>query len=56
MTNLQEGSDLTTTVAVSARCFEESPYIARTGSPDMVRGVYANRYLAIYGVVAWIIA
>ena len=48
MTNLQEDSDLTTTVAVSARRFEESPYIARTGSPDMGRGVYANRYLAIY--------
>jgi glycine cleavage system aminomethyltransferase T len=48
MTNLQEDSDLTSTVAVSARRFEESPYIARTGSPEMVRGVYANRYLAIY--------
>ena len=48
MKNLQEDSDLTNTVVVSARRFEESPYIARTDSPDMVRGVYAGRYLAIY--------
>jgi aminomethyltransferase len=48
MKNLQEDSDLTNTVAVSARRFEESPYITRTDSPDMVRGVYAGRYLAIY--------
>lgn len=48
MKNLQEASDLTNTVAVSARRFEESPYIERTDSPDMVRGVYAGRYLAIY--------
>ena len=48
MKNLQEDSDLKNTVVVSARRFEESPYIARTNSPDMVRGVYAGRYLAIY--------
>ncbi|MYH90826.1 MAG: aminomethyl transferase family protein, partial [Gammaproteobacteria bacterium] len=48
MSNLQETSDLENTVAVSARRFEESPFIERTGSPDMVRGVYAGRYFPIY--------
>ena len=48
MSNLQEITDLENTVQVSARRFEESPYIARTGSPEMVRGVYAGRYLAIH--------
>ncbi len=48
MKNLQEASDLENTVAISARRFEESPFIARTNSPHMVRGVYADRYLAIY--------
>ena len=48
MKNLQEDSDFKNTVAVSARRFEESPFINRTYSPDMVRGVYAGRYLAIY--------
>ena len=48
MSNLQEIADLENTVQVSARRFEESPYIARTGSPEMVRGVYAGRYLAIH--------
>lgn len=48
MKNLQEASDLENTVRISARRFEESPFIARTDSPDMIRGVYADRYLAIY--------
>lgn len=48
MKNLQEASDLTNTVRVSARRFEESPFIKRTDHPDMVRGVYAGRYFAIY--------
>ena len=48
MKNLQESSDLQNTVRISARRFEESPFIARTDSPDMIRGVYAGRYLAIY--------
>ena len=43
MSNLQEIADLENTVQVSARRFEESPHIARTGSPEMVRGVYAGR-------------
>ena len=47
MKNLQEDSDFKNTVAVSARRFEESPYINCTYSPDMVRGVYADRYFAI---------
>jgi len=48
MNNLQEASDLTNTVRVSARRFEESPFIERTDHPKMVRGVYAGRYFAIY--------
>ncbi len=48
MSNLQEASDLNNTVHVSARRFEESPFIERTDSPDMVRGVYADRYFPIY--------
>ena len=48
MSNLQEATDLENTVVVSARRFDESPYIARTETPAMVRGVYANRFFAIY--------
>lgn len=48
MKNLQEASDLTNTVRISARRFEESPFISRTDHPEMVRGVYAGRYLPIY--------
>ena len=44
MGNLQELSDLNKTIKISARRFEESPYIERTYSPEMVRGVYAGRY------------
>ena len=47
MSNLQEIADLENTVQVSPRRFEESPYIARTGSHEMIRSVYAGRYLAI---------
>ena len=47
MGNFQELSDLNKTVKISARRFEESPYIERTNSPDMIRGVYAGRYFAI---------
>ena len=47
MGNLQEESDLNKTIKISARRFEESPYIERTNSPEMVRGVYAGRYFAI---------
>ena len=54
MSNLQEASDLTKTVAVSARRFEESPFIERTDSPNMVRGVYAGRFFAIFMGEDWI--
>ena len=47
MGNFQEASDLENTVWISARRFEESPFIERTQHPDMVRGVYAGRYFAI---------
>ena len=47
MGNFQELSDLNKTIKISARRFEESPYIERTNSPDMIRGVYAGRYFAI---------
>ena len=48
MSNIQEAFDSDNTVLVSARRFEESPFIERTASPDMVRGVYAGRFMAIY--------
>ncbi len=54
MSNLQEISDLENTVAISARRFEESPFIERTVSPKMVRGVYAGRYFPIYMGEDWI--
>ena len=44
MGNLQELSDLKNTINISARRFEECPFIERTNSPNMVRGVYAGRY------------
>ena len=47
MGNFQEASDIENTVGISARRFEESPFIERTQHPDMVRGVYAGRYFAI---------
>ena len=47
MGNLQEISDLKKTIKISARRFEESPYIDRTNCPEMVRGVYAGRYFAM---------
>ncbi len=54
MGNLQEASDLTNTVEISARRFEESPFIERTDSPQMVRGVYAGRYFPISMGEDWI--
>lgn len=48
MGNLQEASDLQNNVSISARRFEESPFIARTETPEFVRGVYAGRYFPIY--------
>ena len=48
MPNFQEASDLVKTVTLSARRFEESPFIKRTDSPKMVRGVYAGRYCSIF--------
>ena len=44
MRNLQEESDLKSTIPISARRFEESPFIERTNTPNMIRGVYAGRY------------
>ena len=41
MGNLQEESDLKSTITISARRFEESPFIERTNTPNMIRGVYA---------------
>ncbi len=48
MKNLQEASDLTNTIRISARRYEESPFIERTDHSDMVRGVYAGRYFPIF--------
>ena len=46
--NLQEDKDLKNTVGISARRFEESPFLERQDTAQMVRGVYANRFLAVY--------
>ena len=48
MSNLQEASDLHNSVAISARRFEESPFIERTRRPEVVKGVYAGRFFTIY--------
>ena len=39
MGNLQEESDLHNTVQISARRFEESPFISRIDDSKMIRGV-----------------
>ena len=44
MGNLQELSDLKKTVKISEEDLKKSPFIERTNSPNMVRGVYAGRY------------
>ena len=46
--NLQEPEDRSNTVRVSGRRFEESPFISRYDGPELIRGVYAGRYFAIY--------
>ena len=48
MSNLQEASDFSNNVSISARRFEESPFIEQTRSPEMIRGVYAGRFFTIY--------
>lgn len=47
MGNFQEASDLENNVPISARRFAESPFIERTDSSKMARGVYAGNYFAI---------
>ncbi len=54
MGNFQEASDLENNVAISARRFEESPFIERTNCPEMVRGVYAGRYFPIFIGEDWL--
>ncbi len=44
MTNLQEAADLNDTVTVSSHRFEESPFILRQDTSEMVRGIYADRF------------
>ena len=46
--NLQESQDLHNSVRISARRFEESPFISRYDNPEMIRGVYAGRFHAMY--------
>jgi glycine cleavage system aminomethyltransferase T len=48
MGSLQETLDLRSSVAISSRRFEESPFLERTKSPSMIRGVYAGRYFPIF--------
>ena len=45
---MQEPEDRNNTVTISGRRFEESPYISRYDGPELVRGVYAGRFFAIY--------
>ena len=46
--NIQEDKDLINSVGTSARRFEESSFLKRHDTAPMVRGVYANRFLAFY--------
>lgn len=46
--NLQEPEDRNSTVRISGRRFEESPYRSRYDGPELVRGVYAGRFFAIF--------
>ena len=46
--NLQEPEDRSHTVRISGRRFEESPYSPRYDGPELVRGVYAGRFFAIF--------
>ena len=46
--NWQEPSDLNNTVKISARRFEESPFVAAYDNDKTVRGVYAGRFFCVY--------
>ena len=48
MGNFQEDSDFNNNVGISARRFEESPFISRHDTSNMVRGVYAGRFFAVH--------
>ena len=48
MVNLQEEKDIANNVRISARRYEESPFISRYNSSETVRGGYANRFFAVY--------
>ena len=48
MTNLQEESDFENSVDISARRFEESPFIECHDTSKMIRGVYAGRFFAVH--------
>jgi aminomethyltransferase len=48
MTNLQEESDFENPVDISARRFEESPFIECHDTSKMIRGVYAGRFFAVH--------
>ena len=48
MGNFQEDSDFNYNVGISARRFEESPFISRHDTSNMVRGVYADRFFAVH--------
>ena len=48
MVNLQEEKDLENRVSISARRYDESPFIERHDTKNMVRGVYEGRFFAVY--------
>lgn len=46
--NLQEPEDRNNTVRISGRRFEESPHGSCYDDPELVRGVYAGRFFAMF--------
>ncbi len=44
MTNLQEAEYLNDTVTINSHRFEESPFILRQDTSEMVRGIYADQF------------
>ena len=46
--NLREPEDRNNTVRISSRRCEESPYVSRYHGPNLVRGVYAGPFFAIF--------
>ncbi len=50
--NWQEPSDINNTVQISARRFEDSPYVALYETDKILREVYARRFFPVYNQAA----